>query len=160
SASSQHYVLADSLGSRSARWVLRYDDGLAGDLAALRTLAAHRPRMIVVNFPHNPTGISVTPRPQRELVAIAAEAGAWLVWDHAFGELTYSAAPLPPPVWYDRCIAFGTFSKSYGLAGIRVGWCVAPPELLARMAVLRDYIALYVSPVLVFFAEKAVRNAD
>jgi aspartate/methionine/tyrosine aminotransferase len=37
---------------------------------------------------------------------------------------------------------------------------VAPPALLARMAELRDYIALYVSPVLEFFAEKAVRNAD
>jgi len=156
----QLYDVAGALGCRIARWGLRGDDGFAADLAALRTLAAHRPRMIVVNFPHNPTGISVTPQQQRELVAIAAEAGAWLVWDHAFGELTYSAAPLPPPVWYDRCIAFGTFSKSYGLAGIRVGWCVAPPELLARMAVLRDYIALYVSPVLEFFAEKAVRNAD
>jgi aspartate/methionine/tyrosine aminotransferase len=68
---------------------------------------------------------------------------------------------LPLPVGsYDRCIAWGTFSKSYGLAGLRVGWCVAPPELLARMALLRDYIALYVSPVLEFFAEQAVRNAD
>jgi aspartate/methionine/tyrosine aminotransferase len=55
---------------------------------------------------------------------------------------------------------FGTFSKSYGLAGLRVGWCVAPPDLLARMALLRDYIALYVSPILEFFAEQAVRHAD
>jgi len=83
------------------------------------------------------------------------------VWDHAFGELTYAADPLPLPAqWYDRCIAFGTFSKSYGLAGLRVGWCLAPPHLLARMALLRDYIALYVSPILEFFAEQAVRHAD
>jgi aspartate/methionine/tyrosine aminotransferase len=41
-----------------------------------------------------------------------------------------------------------------------VGWCLAPRDLLARMAVLRDYIALYVSPVLEFFAEQAVRHAD
>ncbi len=127
----------------------------------LRELAASRPRMIVVNFPHNPTGVSITPAEQKELVAIAAEAGAWLVWDHAFGELTLRGRPAAAArPGTTRCIAFGTFSKSYGLAGLRVGWCLAPPELLARMALLRDYIALYVSPVLEFFAEHAVRNAD
>lgn len=156
----QLYDIAGALGCRIIRWPLRGDGGFAADLALLRQLAATGPRMIVVNFPHNPTGVSLTPDEQRQLIAIASEAGAWLVWDHAFGELTYSADPLPLPDWYGRCIAFGTFSKSYGLAGIRVGWCVAPPDLLARMAVLRDYIALYVSPVLEFFAEKAVTNAD
>jgi capreomycidine synthase len=156
----QLHDIAAWRGCRVIRWPLDPRRGFAADLAALRErVAASRPRMIVVNFPHNPTGVSITPQDQKELVAIAAEAGAWLVWDHAFGELTYTAEPLPLPS-YDRCIAFGTFSKSYGLAGLRVGWCLAPPELLARMALLRDYIALYVSPVLEFFAEQAVRHAD
>ncbi|GAA2988014.1 capreomycidine synthase [Streptosporangium longisporum] len=157
----QLYDIAAGVGCRITRWPLDRHNGFAADLDLLRRLAASRPRMIVVNFPHNPTGVSITPEQQRELIEIAEKAGAWLVWDHAFGELTYSADPLPLPFGsYDRCIAFGTFSKSYGLAGLRVGWCLAPPELLSRMALLRDYIALYVSPVLEFFAEKAVRNAD
>jgi capreomycidine synthase len=157
----QLFDIAAARGCRVTRWPLDLRNGFAADLPRLRELAASGPRMIVVNFPHNPTGVSVTPAVQKELVAIAAEAGAWLVWDSAFGEITYSAEPLPLPAsWYDRCITFGTFSKSYGLAGLRVGWCMAPPDLLARMAVLRDYIALYVSPVLEFFAEQAVRNAD
>ena len=158
----QLHDIAAARGCRVTRWPLNAREGFAADLALLRALvAAGRPRMIVVNFPHNPTGVSITPEQQRELVAIAAAAGAWLVWDNAFGELTYGADPLPLPTgWYDRCIAFGTFSKSYGLAGLRVGWCLAPRDLLARMALLRDYIALYVSPILEFFAEHAVRNAD
>jgi len=157
----QLYEIASSRGCRITRWPLRTEEGFSADLARLRELAASGPRMIVVNFPHNPTGISITPDEQRELVAIAAEAGAWLVWDNAFGELTYTADPLPlPHSLYDKVISFGTLSKSYGLAGLRVGWCLAPPELLTEMALLRDYIALYVSPVLEFFAEKAVRNGD
>ncbi|MFE2071050.1 capreomycidine synthase [Streptomyces sp. NPDC059467] len=156
----QLHDIAAARGCRVTRWPLDVTDGFAVDLARLRELARSRPRMIVVNFPHNPTGISITPAQQKELVAIAEEAGAWLVWDHAFGELTYTADPLPLPTGYDRAIVWGTFSKSYGLAGLRVGWCLAPPDLLARMALLRDYIALYVSPVLEFFAEHAVRNAD
>jgi capreomycidine synthase len=157
----QLYDIAAARGCRITRWQLNKDAGFAADLAELRRLARSGPRMIVVNFPHNPTGVSITAEEQKELVDITAEAGAWLVWDHAFGELTYAADPLPLPArWYDRCIAFGTFSKSYGLAGLRVGWCLAPPDLLARMALRRDYIALYVSPVLEFLAEQAVRNAD
>ncbi|MEU7007477.1 capreomycidine synthase [Streptomyces sp. NPDC046332] len=156
----QLHDIAASRGCRITRWQLDVTDGFSVDLGRLRELARSRPRMIVVNFPHNPTGASITAEQQQELVAIAEEAGAWLVWDHAFGELTYATAPLPLPLQYERAIVWGTFSKSYGLAGLRVGWCVAPPELLARMALLRDYIALYVSPVLEFFAEHAVRNAD
>ena len=157
----QLHDIAAARGCRITRWPLDSAREFAADLDALRALAATRPRMIVVNFPHNPTGVSITPAEQKELVAIAAAAGSWLVWDHAFGELTYLADPLPLPLGdHDKVVVFGTFSKSYGLAGLRVGWCVAPPDLLARMALLRDYIALYVSPVLEFFAEQAVRHAD
>jgi len=157
----QLHDIAAARGCRVTRWPLNMREGFVADLPRLRELVKSRPRMIVVNFPHNPTGVSITAAEQNELIAIAAEVDAWLVWDNAFGEITYTADPLPLPAdRYDRCIAFGTFSKSYGLAGLRVGWCVAPPDLLARMALLRDYIALYVSPVLEFFAEQAVRHAD
>jgi capreomycidine synthase len=156
----QLHDIAAWRGCRVTRWPLDARAGFAPDIDRLRELSASRPRMIVANFPHNPTGVSITPEQQKELVSVAEAAGAWLVWDNAFGELTYDADPLPLPTWYERTVAWGTFSKSYGLAGLRVGWCLAPPDLLARMALLRDYIALYVSPVLEFFAEQAVRNAD
>ncbi len=157
----QLHDIAAARGCRVTRWALDAGRGFAADLAELRRLAARGPAMIIVNFPHNPTGVSITPAEQEELVSIAAGCGAWLVWDHAFGELTYRRPPLPlPSDRYGRAIVFGTFSKSYGLAGLRVGWCVAPPALLAEMALLRDYIALYVSPVLELLTEHAVRNAD
>lgn len=157
----QLYDIARALGCRITRWQLCPERGFAPDMSKLRELAMAGPRMIVVNFPHNPTGVSITPAQQAELIAITAAAGAWLVWDNAFGEITYTADPLPlPDSRYTRCLSLGTLSKSYGLAGIRVGWCLAPQDLLAEMALLRDYIALYVSPVLEFFAERAVRHAD
>jgi capreomycidine synthase len=157
----QLYDIAGALGCRITRWPLRPRHGFSTDMPRLARLASSGPKMIVVNFPHNPTGVSITPAQQQELVAIAAEADAWLVWDNAFGEMTYTADPLPlPDGSYHKCLSFGTLSKSYGLAGMRVGWCLAPPDLLAEMALLRDYIALYVSPLLEFFAEQAVRNAD
>ena len=158
----QLYDIAVGQGARLRRWDLSSGDGFRVDLARLRRLVAdQRPRLIVVNFPHNPTGVTITRRQQDELIQIASTAGSWLVWDNAFGEITYGADSLPlPHDRYERTVSFGTFSKSYGLAGIRTGWCLAPPELLLEMAYLRDYVALYVSPVLEFFAERAVRHAD
>ncbi|BCB89225.1 capreomycidine synthase [Phytohabitans suffuscus] len=157
----QLYDVARWRGCRITPWPLRAAEGFRVDLPRLWELARTRPRMIVVNFPHNPTGVSITPAEQDEIIAIAREAGAWLVWDNAFGEMTYTGASLPLPHGrYEKTVCFGTLSKSYGLAGLRVGWCLAPPDLLARAAILRDHIALYVSPVLEFFAELAVRNAD
>ncbi|MFD5461538.1 capreomycidine synthase [Kitasatospora sp. NPDC127059] len=158
----QLFDIAAARGCRITKWGLSTEQGFAVDLAELkRLIAAGDPRMIVVNFPHNPTGVTITREQQDELIALAAAAGAWLVWDNAFGEMTYTADPLPlPHDRYDKCLSFGTLSKSYGLAGMRVGWCLGSPELLAEMGLLRDYIALYVSPVLEFFAERAVRHAD
>jgi capreomycidine synthase len=156
----QLYDIAAARGCQINRWELRNEGGFAADMTKLKALLASGPRMLVVNFPHNPTGISITRAQQDELIGLAAEADTWLVWDHAFGELTYTADPLPlPHDRYRNCLSFGTLSKSYGLAGLRVGWCLGPPDLLAEMGLLRDYIALYVSPVLEFFAERAVRNA-
>jgi len=111
----QLFDIAAARGCRVTRWPLRVtESGFAVDLPLLAELAASGPAMIVTNFPHNPTGVSITAAEQKELVAIAAEAGAWLVWDNAFGEITYTRDPLRPPDWYDKIIAFGTFSKSYG----------------------------------------------
>lgn len=157
----QLYDIAAARGCRVTRWPLKSEFGFAADVSRVEALMRSGPRMLVVNFPHNPTGVSVTRAQQDEIIALAAAADAWLVWDNAFGEITYTADPLPlPHDRYDKCLSFGTLSKSYGLAGIRVGWCLGRPDLLAQMGLLRDYIALYVSPVLEFFAEHAVRNAD
>jgi len=116
--------------------------------------------MLVVNFPNNPTGVSLTPTEQKKLVDIVADVGSYLVWDGAFAEMTYDQQPLPDPgTWYDRTITLGTLSKGYGLPGLRVGWCLASPNILERFAHLRDYITLHLSPLVELIAERAIRKA-
>src|SRR5205823_3902939 len=123
-------------------------------------LLGPRTRMVVVNFPHNPTGASLTPEEQRELLAATERAGAYLVWDGAFSELTYGRPPLPEPVDFPHAISMGTMSKAYGLPGLRVGWCIAAPAILDRFVRLRDYTTLHLSPLVEFVAQKAMENAE
>lgn len=157
----QLYAIAEAIGCRLKHWPLRFENGFRPDLDEARKLIGPRTRMVVVNFPHNPTGASLTAAEQAELVQIVEKAGAYLVWDAAFSELTYDGPPLPDPVGlYDRALSLGTLSKAYGLPGLRVGWCMASEELLERLIRMRDYMTLHLSPLVEFIAERAIRGAD
>jgi capreomycidine synthase len=157
----QLYAIAETLGCRLKKWPLRFERGFAPQLEDARKVIGERTRMVVVNFPHNPTGASITVEEQRELVECVAEVGAYLVWDVAFAELTYDRPPLPDAnLLYERAISMGTLSKAYGLPGLRVGWCLAPPEVLERMIRVRDYMTLHLSPLVEFLARKAIENSD
>lgn len=157
----QLFSLAESIGCEMKRWRLRFEDSFRPDMSEARRLIGPKTRMIVVNFPHNPTGASMTPAEQDELIDLAAKAGAYLVWDGAFTELTYDSQPLPDPgERYDRSITLGTLSKAYGLPGLRVGWCLAAPDILENFVRLRDYTTLALSPLVEHVATRAIENGD
>jgi capreomycidine synthase len=157
----QLFSIAESIGCKLKHWRLRAENSFRPDLNEARDLIGPNTRMIVVNFPHNPTGASVTPAEQDELIELAAGAGAYLVWDAAFAELTYDSPVLTDPgERYDRSITLGTLSKAYGLPGLRVGWCLAAPEVLEHLVRLRDYTTLALSPLVEFVATRAIENGD
>jgi capreomycidine synthase len=153
--------VAEWLGCRLRRWRLDPARGFAPDLDDLEAVTGPRTRMIAVNFPHNPTGVTLTPQQQRDLVEIARRTDSYLLWDGAFTELTYDTPPLPDPSDdYRRCLSFGTLSKAYGLPGLRIGWCIGDPGLLARLLPLRDRLTICLSPLVELVARTAVRALD
>jgi capreomycidine synthase len=157
----QHASIAESLGCVIRRWPLRFEQGFQPDLEEARRIIRPGTRMVVTNFPHNPTGATLTPDQQEELLELVEAVGAYLVWDAAFAELTYDAPPLPDPVLRsDRVLSIGTLSKAYGLPGLRVGWCFAAPELLTRLVETRDHLTLHLSPLVELVAERAIRAGD
>lgn len=157
----QLYSIAESLGCRLKRLPLRFENGWVPDFQEAASIIGPRTRMIVVNFPHNPTGASLTPEQQMELIRLAERAGAYLVWDRAFADLTYDDEPLPDPGrFYERAVSMGTLSKAFGLPGLRLGWCIAAEEVLARFLRLRDYLTLHLSPLVELIAQRAIENGD
>jgi capreomycidine synthase len=157
----QLYSIAESLGCKLRFWHLRSDQQFKPDVDGLKRLLSPRTRMVVVNFPHNPTGVSLSALDQERLISAVAEAGAYLVWDGAFADITYGSHPLPNPGGaYERSISIGTLSKAYGLPGLRVGWAMASPDVLAQFERLRDYITLHLSPLIELIALRAIEKAD
>jgi aspartate/methionine/tyrosine aminotransferase len=153
--------IAESIGCDIHRWEMRESQGFIPDLGDLASLMKLNPKMVVVNFPNNPTGRSLSDEDANKLVSIVADSGAYLFWDAALSEIVYGRSPLPDPTTvYDRAISTGTFSKAYGLPGLRLGWCVAPPQVLEAMVRLRDRMTLSVSPIVEFVGLKAAQRSD
>jgi capreomycidine synthase len=151
--------IARALGCRVSRWQLRPGCQFRPDLDDLRRLVKPQTRMIVVNFPHNPTGVTLSQAEQTELIEIADRYGCYLFWDGAFEDLVYDAPALPVvSSLYDRGLSFGTLSKSFGLPGLRVGWGIIPPDVVQTAVSVRDYTTLALSPLVEFVAEHALSN--
>jgi capreomycidine synthase len=152
---------ARALGCRIRTWTLNEDNGWAAPVGNLADLVNERTRAIIVNFPHNPTGASVGEDDMKMLLQHADRVGAYVLWDAAFADLVYDSSPLPDvSVCYERGISFGTFSKAFGLPGLRFGWCLAPPDVLAECVRIRDYTTLHLSPLVELLALKVLENAN
>ncbi len=105
-----------------------------------RVIAQDRPRFFytIATF-HNPTGRSMSLARRRELLTLAGERGLTLVEDDIYHRLAYDGPPPPPLAGLDGgkgVIYLDGLSKAV-LPGIRIGFAVAPPPLLERMASLR-----------------------
>jgi 2-aminoadipate transaminase len=100
-----------------------------------------RPRMffVVPNF-QNPTGETLSTRRREALVALARSYGAVVVEDDPYGLLRYRGSDVPPVASFDAdVVSVGSFSKTF-LPGIRVGWVIASPDVVRRMAAAKQTI--------------------
>jgi aspartate/methionine/tyrosine aminotransferase len=139
------YDLARSQGAEVELIDLRPEDGWALDLD--RIAAAMRPstRAVVVNLPHNPTGMHISESEFDALVELVDRHGATLVCDEVYRGLEHDpAARLPAAADRSpRAVSVGVLSKSYALAGLRVGWLATRDrDLLAAASQVRDYTSL------------------
>jgi aspartate/methionine/tyrosine aminotransferase len=108
--------------------------------------AAMRPntRVIVINFPHSPTGAQLSTEQFARLVAIAELHGVHLFSDEVYRLLEHDAPRLPTAAAETpRGVSLGVMSKAYGLAGVRIGWIATRDRRLrARLAALKDYTTI------------------
>lgn len=162
---SPHYQslseVAKGIGCMVSPWRAREEDGWALDMDELRHLMRSSTKAIIVNVPHNPTGYLMSRADFDELNRFVQEKKLLLFSDEVYRESEYYQTDrLPAAVDYGaHAVSLGVTSKTYGLAGLRIGWLATKNrDLYNKMASLKDYTTICNSAPSEFLAEVAIRH--
>ena len=103
-----------------------------------------KPKVLVLNFPGNPTTECVELEFFEKVIATAKEHGIWVVQDLAYADLVYDDYEVPSILQVegakDIAVEFFTMSKSYNMPGWRVGFCLGNPTLVGALARIKSYL--------------------
>jgi len=157
------FEVAKGMGCEVSFWEARRENGWALDMDELRRMQRPNTRAVIVNTPHNPTGWLMPPPDFLALNTLCQEGGILLFSDEVYRELEYDpAARLSAAcVLNPGAVSLGVMSKSYGLAGLRIGWIATRNAgIYNRMAALKDYTTICSSAPSEYLAELALRHRE
>ncbi len=153
--------LPHSLGCNVTRWSGREENGWMLDIDELERSLRPDTKAVIANHPHNPTGALMSQADFARLNQITQERGILLFSDEVYRESEHNPADRLPAACdiNPQAVSLGVTSKTYGLAGLRIGWIATHNrELYHHMATLKDYTTICNSAPGEFLAELALRH--
>ncbi len=158
------YEVAADKGCRIIQWPIYKDGGRWQiDIDFLRDHVSANTGMIIINFPHNPTGFMPDHSQFQAIIDIARENNLYLFSDEMYRLLEHNPdGRLPAMVdSYEKGISLSGLSKAYSLPGLRIGW-VALKDSEARRCILgyKDYTTICNNAAGEILALIAIKNAD
>jgi len=156
----QVWGLAKNAGCRVKETQLRRENNWRLDLSELESLAGPKTKLISIVNPNNPTGSILSREEMARIVSICQQTGAWLHADEVYRG-TELAGDETPSFWgmYERVICVNSLSKAYGLAGLRIGWAIASPEMIEELWRRHEYAVIAASGPSMKLAEIALQPA-
>jgi arginine:pyruvate transaminase len=143
--------VVDASGATRVDVPLDVERGFHLDPNKVAAAVTNRTRMILLNTPHNPTGMVMTREELEGIADIALRHDLWVVCDEVYADLTFdvphvSVCALPRIA--DRSVSIGSLSKSHAMQGWRLGWVIAPPDLARHLVNLVKPMHYGLSPFL------------
>ena len=128
--------------AKPVRLPLREENGFQPDPDELLELITKRTRMIVINYPNNPTGATLDEEVAKAIADIAQDYNIYILSDEPYEHFLYDGAKHVPMMKYapDNTILANSFSKTFAMTGWRLGFAVAPEEIIRDMIKLHAYI--------------------
>lgn len=139
------YEVARSIGCDVSMWTPDEEQGWRFDMQELHSLVRENTKLVVVNFPHNPTGSLPERKTFDELLAYVRKRGIYLLSDEMYRFLELDPKDRLPAAFesYTGAVSLGGLSKSFGLPGLRIGWIATRDHgILAKTALLKDYTTI------------------
>src|ERR1041385_7003892 len=124
------------------------ENGFRLTRAMLEARATPKTKVLMLNFPNNPTGAIMSRQDWEDIAAFARERDLLVVTDEIYGELSYDAphtSIVSLPGLRDRTIFLHGFSKAWAMTGFRLGYACGPAELIEAMMKIHQYTMLCAS---------------
>jgi len=140
------------------------DDNFLGRIDHVLETLAPKPKVVILNYPHNPTTLTVEPAFFNKVVDLAAKHQVMVLHDFAYGETCFDGYPAPSYLAADAAKAYGveftTLSKPYNMAGWRIGFCCGHPDMIKALATIKGYYDYGIFQAVQIAAIIAMREGD
>lgn len=163
----QLYSLPESIGADITLLKLHEENGWLPDIDELREAVNDKTRLICLSNPNNPTGAVMPVEMMHEIKKIADQHGTYIFCDEAYRGLSHSGRPGDGSFFapsfidiYDKAVVTGGMSKTFALAGLRLGWAAGPQDIIDDINRHRDYHIISVGKIDEMLAAIAIENRD
>jgi alanine-synthesizing transaminase len=138
------HLVAPRLAGATVIHALIEDEEMIGAIEEAVQVAEPSPRAVIVSFPHNPTTQCATPEIMQRLVDLAREREFVLVHDFAYADIAFDGH-VPPSVLaadgaLECAVELYSMTKSFSMAGWRMGFCLGRPDVVGALAKLKSYL--------------------
>jgi aspartate/methionine/tyrosine aminotransferase len=156
------YSVAEARGAKVQHWTMHLDEGYRPNLERLAALLDDNTRAVILNVPHNPTGAVLSADELQTIIGWAEEKDFWVICDEVYHDMLLEPDVLPEKArsYSSRAISIGSFSKSFGLSGLRLGWIAAPQWVVERCWSWKDYTSISISPINDYLASFALQHRE
>lgn len=139
------YSVAEALGCEITKWQPDEDKNWHFDIEFLRANIRPNTKLIVFNFSHNPTGYLPSKSDFQQIIEIAREHDLYVLSDEMYRFLEFNKEDRLPSACevYDKAVSLFGMSKTFGMAGTRIGWVITKDKnLYKQMAILKDFTTI------------------
>ncbi len=155
--------ISRGLGAVPVPFTLTARNEFQPDLAEVAAKITPRTRMLLTNSPGNPTGTVYTDEVQRGLADLAVKHDLWVLSDEIYARIIYGKeylSMLRYPGMAERTLIIDGFSKSFAMTGWRLGYTVAPPEVVPALAMMAVNTYTCVAEFTQYAAIEALRDRE
>ena len=158
----QHYSIPESIGAEVDILPLREENQFLPDLEEFKSLVRPNTKLVAINNPNNPTGALMERDYLGQFLEIARANEAYVLSDEVYRGTNQTGDGFSPAVadLYEKGISVAGMSKTFSLAGLRLGWIAASSDVLEEVSRHRDYNTISVGMLDDYFAALALENKE
>jgi aspartate/methionine/tyrosine aminotransferase len=139
------YEIAEGMECEVTKWLPEEENGWKFNIEFLKQNVKPTTKLIIVNFPHNPTGYLPTVEEYKEIINFAKERNIYVLSDEMYRYLELDESDRLPSACelYDKAVSLFGMSKTFGMAGARIGWLIIrDKQKYLEMATFKDYTTI------------------